>query len=1073
MSFFKKFLSGNSEPTSDELIDAIKSDNVNKVIKILPLEDINKEDNNFETPINFALKFSSLKVLKYLLENNATLEETIDGQSIITYLISKKASLEMIKYMHEYGASTESKYGSLPLEMAFQVGSPFEVFEYIFKNFGTSRTEDNKYLIHDIVDSEIIDSDTKGKLLTLLVEEYDFDINEEPGKHLHISSKLLNNRNHDLLKVVIKLGAKVNSIAEFLEERIGAKEIKKLLPYILKSPQNKMEYITCLLDFKSYKEYIQSLDTAKDKGLVLDITLNKSFHDKEKIELLKLILEKQADINELSNEEHPRNALWNFTAEFAIGKNTLLLDFLIDSGCTIETEKHSALFIPISDNDLFLVEHLLKKGANVNFVNYFDNTALNYVIWPKAKFSNDKERIEMLKLLLDYGVDINIPLSHYKDSPTNNTSFFEAAINVCGSEFIDYIIDRFPDFKATDACIRFAIENDLNLETSKKIISKNPYVLFENEVYCKLREKSFDEGILYLALLKNKEDLANFIMDNFPDVKSYCDTYPLVLTALYKEFSFDTIKKLIAFDKDINRLYYCESEGGETYSLVSYLLDAYGKDLTEDEKINFLNVMIENGVDLSILTNSLNPSNQSLNNKGIFVLHAVYSNTFENRVIDLLLENGIDPYEPVANLNESQMHTIINRYRNVSDEKCLQYLEYLEQKGYKIDLEHRNTMGTDILLGACMMNRPKTLKWIIDKGANIHVIGGFDNSPALHKSISNYSHFIDPLLRAQTVKVLIDAGCDIEQIDSEQFTPLMSAANYGCFEVARVLVDAGANINFYNEAKENIAHRAIMTDVEAYDDKENSNLVYSKILALLKDAGLDLNKSSDEVVPPLHLSILYGKKEIYNVLLQLELDLNAKDMQGRTPLMLAICYADMYYVNSLMSKGVKIDIIDSYNESIHYYAIRRENEDESVKMLKYFLSQDIEIGKGYNNRDLLHISAYYVNLQALYIIKDMFDDFNQKDLTGFTPLHWACYSNLDIDQSKRIEVVKFLIENGANINERHPDGGNALSFAVLAGLKDLADQLIDLGSDVQVALNSVKNVEGIAPEAIAYLESSL
>ncbi|RXJ88035.1 ankyrin repeat domain-containing protein [Arcobacter sp. CECT 8985] len=1072
MSFFKNFMNSNSEPTSDELIEAIKKNNVKKVKKILPMEDINKEDNNFQRPIDFALQFSSLDVTKYLLENGAILEETIDSESILSYVISYNASLEIIKYLHEFGASIESDYGTTPLNMALNKGSSFEVFEYLFRNFGTSRPQNNDYLIHEIADSETIDTKTKGKLLTLLVEEYDFDINEEE-KVLHISTRLFNKEDYELLKVVIKLGARVNSIAEHLVNKLGEREVKKLLPYILKSPQNKMEYISPILDFKSYKEYIQGLDNTKGKGLIHSISLSHLFHDKEKIELIKLVLEKGADINELSNKEHPTNALWAFTANFVIGKNTLLLDFLIDCGCKIECEKQSALFVPIVDNDIDLVKHLLEKGADVNYVNYFENTAINSIILPDAKFANEKERIAMLELLLDNGLDINLKSSHYQNSSTNYTPILEAAVDVCQSEFIEYLLEKFPELEITNRVVKFAIERDLDFETSKKVICKNPNVVFENEVYCNVRKKSFNAGIFELSILNYKEDLTNFIMDNFPDVKSYSDTYPLALKAINVEFNIDTIKKIISFDKNINRLYYCEPDGIETCSLPIFLLDAYHNRFNEDEKIELLSLMVECGADLSIPFTKLNYENKSLGSRGIFLNHAIYSKHFESKVVDFLLQNNVDPYAPVSNLNESQMHSIINRYTQISDEKCLQYLEYLDQKGYKVDLEHKNTMGTDILLGACMMNRPKTLKWIIDKGANIHVIGGFDNSPALHKSISNYSHFIDPLLRAQTVKVLIDAGCDIEQIDSEQFTPLMSAANYGCFEVARVLVDAGANINFYNEAGEGIAHRAIMTDVEAYDDKDNSNLVYSKILALLKDAGLDLNKSSAEVVPALHLSILYGKKEIYDVLLQLELDLNAKDMQGRTPLMLAICYADMYYVNSLMSKGVKIDIIDSYNESIHYYAIRRENEDESIKMLKYFLSQNIEIGKGYNNRDLLHISAYYVNLKALYVIKDMFDDFNQKDLTGFTPLHWACYSNLDIDQSKRIEVAKFLIENGANINERHPDGGNALAFAVLAGLKDLADELINLGSDVQVALNSVKNVEGIAPEAISYLESSL
>ncbi|UII28786.1 ankyrin repeat domain-containing protein [Fulvivirga maritima] len=1072
MSFFNPFLK-KSKPLDEALLEAIKKDNHKKVEELIAKEDINKEDNEFMTPLMHALKYDSFNVCQFLMDNGATLEPSIDSDSIISYLVKCNASTELINYMYNRGASTEAQYGVPPFEMAVQVDSDFETFQNVARIAGIKERDGAKPMIHQVIESEAMDLKTKVQVLTMLIEEYNCNINEE-SKELPVSTKLFNKRDFDLLAEVIKLGASVNSIAGNLQQFLGAKKVKELAPYIMQYPEvNKPEYFLQILDKNTFKEYIQNQGSVAGQGVIPAIVLNSVINDKEKAEVTELALQKGADINELSSENNPTNALCLFIRNYDIGKNDHYVKFLLEHGAKIEDEGFSALMFAVMHNDAHLVELLLSQGADINYVNYYDNTVLNAVIIPGDEdYSNEQERLDMLKLLVKHNVDIHQPISHYKDATTNDTSFFEAVVDLEYSAIGHYLIDNF-DVEINDVIMRMSVKKDLDIDLAKKIIDKNPQVVFTNYLYCKVRDAHFDTGLLPLAINHDKNELAEYILDNYEGIIAHQETNALPMIALRSGYSLDFVKKLISLDPDINRLYYSiyddDVDGAHSKNIIDILLRG-NQDYDEDIRVELGELMIEKGIDLSEPNKRLVVRPTHLDEEGI-IIGAINSKKYETKVLSMLIKHGEDPNKPVNNQNESQIQSIVNRYTGMPDDLMVQYLDFFwEASG--VDLTYRNNYGTTILLGAAMQCRPKTIKWLAEKGADVHAIGGFDNSPALHKAISNYSSN-SKTDRANTVQALIDCGADIEQFDSEQFTPLMSAANYGCFESVICLLKNGANPNVMNEAGETAVHRAIL-GTETYEDSENPELTRSKILAVLKDGGADLNLGSEQQLPPLSLTIVNQQKEFFNTLMQLEIDINQPDMAGRTPIMLAVAYGDSFFINTLLSqKQIQLDVIDANNESIHFSAVMRMNEEEGVNMLKYFLEQGIPLSEGRDGLNLLHIAAYYVNPSAFEVIKPLFNDINQPDIKGFTPLFWAAYSNVDVDPQKRVYMLKLLIENGADLEHQLEDGANALALAVLAGYKEVADALIEAGINTKAALYYVEKIEGIAPEAIEYLKSNI
>jgi len=85
---------------------------------------------------------------------------------------------------------------------------------------------------------------------------------------------------------------------------------------------------------------------------------------------------------------------------------------------------------------------------------------------------------------------------------------------------------------------------------------------------------------------------------------------------------------------------------------------------------------------------------------------------------------------------------------------------------------------------------------------------------------------------------------------------------------------------------------------------------------------------------------------------------------------------------------------------------------------------------------------------------------NAKTENGETPLHSAASGG-------QLEVVKFLISQGADINLKQNSGATALHFACFGGHRDVVEWLIDNGADV----NSKDN-NGLTPLRVAVFRSN-
>lgn len=80
-------------------------------------------------------------------------------------------------------------------------------------------------------------------------------------------------------------------------------------------------------------------------------------------------------------------------------------------------------------------------------------------------------------------------------------------------------------------------------------------------------------------------------------------------------------------------------------------------------------------------------------------------------------------------------------------------------------------------------------------------------------------------------------------------------------------------------------------------------------------------------------------------------------------------------------------------------------------------------------------------------------DIQARDKGGMTPLHWVADMGMAGPSSEREEIVKLLIESGADVQAVDNAGRSVLFIAVLAGNREIVRLLIGANADVNRADN--------------------
>jgi ankyrin repeat protein len=340
-------------------------------------------------------------------------------------------------------------------------------------------------------------------------------------------------------------------------------------------------------------------------------------------------------------------------------------------------------------------------------------------------------------------------------------------------------------------------------------------------------------------------------------------------------------------------------------------------------------------------------------------------------------------------------------------------VEYLLSKGARVD-KKTGRLGWTALLEACLGGSLDIATMLVDAGADVNLKSSEEVSPLFFSIYNKHT---------PVVEYLLSKGARVDEMDPSGLTPLYKACFDGSLDIASALVDAGADVNLKSTSDYAPLYAAV-------SNKHKTVMEY----LLSKGARID-EKSGPNGLTAIYKACADGSLDIATVLVDAGADVNLKSPQGFAPLFAAIQNNHKPVVEYLLSKGVHID-------------------EKNGKL----------------GLTALHKACINGSLDIATVLVDAEADINVKDESGFTPFYSAVHNH-------HIPVIKYLLSKRARINEKNgPNDDTVLNRACVTGSLEIVKILVNAGADINAVNKQGKTPLDFAVEknhqsVIDYLES--
>ncbi|XP_054863969.1 ankyrin-2b isoform X26 [Amphiprion ocellaris] len=227
------------------------------------------------------------------------------------------------------------------------------------------------------------------------------------------------------------------------------------------------------------------------------------------------------------------------------------------------------------------------------------------------------------------------------------------------------------------------------------------------------------------------------------------------------------------------------------------------------------------------------------------------------------------------------------------------------------------------------------------------------------------------------------------------FTPLHIAAHYGNVNVATLLLNRGAAVDF--------TARNGITPLHVASKRGNTNMV-----RLLLDRGSQIDAKTRDGLTPLHCAARSGHDTAVELLLERGAPLLARTKNGLSPLHMAAQGDHIECVKHLLQHKAPVDDVT----------------------LDYLTA--------------LHVAAHCGHYRVTKLLLDKRANPNARALNGFTPLHIACKKN-------RVKVMELLVKYGASIQAITESGLTPIHVAAFMGHLNIVLLLLQNGASPDVS----------------------
>jgi ankyrin len=376
----------------------------------------------------------------------------------------------------------------------------------------------------------------------------------------------------------------------------------------------------------------------------------------------------------------------------------------------------------------------------------------------------------------------------------------------------------------------------------------------------------------------------------------------------------------------------------------------------------------------------------------------------------LLLDAGADP-----NASDPAGETMLMIAARVG---VADAVRLLLERGATVDARDQAYNQTALMI-AVRENHTALVRMLIERGADVNAQTRVSLTPAwiLPNSVPGFSNGVgiyrggppergirppipgglSPLLyaardgRVDAARLLLDAGADVNLADPNAITPLISAIVNNRVEVARLLVERGADIN----AADWYGRTPLWSAVETRNmDVDNASFVNSidraPLLALIEvllARGAHPNARTKEAPP------------VRRAFLRVTATLEWVDFTGMTPFLYAARAGDVTVMRLLLKHGA--------DPKIQTYA--GTNALMAAAGINWVFDQTYDEGAA-------------KLFEAVQLCHELGLDVNQVNTMGLTALHGAANRGND-------DIIRFLVEKGARLDVADKEGRTPLTWA--------------------------------------------
>lgn len=274
-------------------------------------------------------------------------------------------------------------------------------------------------------------------------------------------------------------------------------------------------------------------------------------------------------------------------------------------------------------------------------------------------------------------------------------------------------------------------------------------------------------------------------------------------------------------------------------------------------------------------------------------------------------------------------------------------------------------------------------------------------------------------------KVLIDSGANVHASTTGGFLPLLFAAQQGNLGAVKLLLDAGANVNATAKDGSDALIITLDSGIRALYETDKPNDKHQATALYLLERGANPNSSAPGRMP-LHSAVWTQQPDVVKALLAKGADVNGRlakpmpkvgralggafrvNQTGATPFWLAAHLADLPMMRLLVAHGANPTLTSDDGSTPLMMAVGLDNYEGWERH-----------GIPFHGDRAAQLRQYF---EAAQYALEQGGDVNAKSKTGLTALHAAALTGGN-------DTLEHLVSKGAEINAMDEKGRSPLNVA--------------------------------------------